>query len=742
VNAAATGPTRSNRAWCGIPVLVIGCALTACGGSGGGGDAGGGDAGGGGTPPPPSPTINLAATAVEVLTPDPTIAYPLSVSVSISADAPATDVAVSLFAIEKNDDPDAEIRQFPLGSETIPQVQVGSGIYDVEVNVPSTIELAGTYFIAAIVDPVDEVDEANEDDNIASVETALAVEITPNFFVKELTLDRSVLEIDTSTYAEQVPGTPGNVHNADAGGTVTVGADGLDVSETIELEGFATLRLMRSDLGTTHDVPLYLWNTAAGRYMNAYGVDPNGMVSSAPEWLPLGEFEPQLVTTVGDEADLDDVDRHSVHINFYFPGKLGSELESAMRHPNRQKDLNPTVPPPDLTAQAIDALRSFLLSLPSNGISGDETAAMEVMSFAICVEVRSTDVAMADRLPDDNELCSPLSIVLPPLETVPPVPDYPNGFTPRFGTPSGPLTSGDGFLTKGGGSIFGFNLNFDSSATADDRGYIEELRGFVPVSVLGSSEEFMSALIRAQVVPDYAGKSATEESGYTLELRFLGNLLNSVDVPAGSSPALTISYSKESPDPPAEWTTFVGPIPVIGGLSIGGSFGIAYEFTLSADPDPNIGYALGNSVSPFANAELTVFAGVGNPLFSAGVEGVLTLFDERLTLFSGTQIEVVDAGFQSGIAEFVVSQGQTLTNDFTSIQGALNLFAKYTVLAFKTCSWGFVKAKCLRSVTLKATKNIYKTGAVLHLRDVLLEDKDVQLDVVVVPGEAPAYFVP
>jgi hypothetical protein len=31
------------------------------------------------------------------------------------------------------------------------------------------------------------------------------------------------------------------------------------------------------------------------------------------------------------EASLDDLERHSVYMNFYFPGKLGQEMEPALR---------------------------------------------------------------------------------------------------------------------------------------------------------------------------------------------------------------------------------------------------------------------------------------------------------------------------------------------------------------------------------------------------------------------------
>jgi hypothetical protein len=305
--------------------------------------------------------------------------------------------------------------------------------------------------------------------------------------------------------------------------------------------------------------------------------------------------------------------------------------------------------------------------------------------------------------------------------------------------------SGDGFDTKGGGSAFGYSIDFGASATADYRGYIEEMHGIVTGTVFGLSLDFMRLVVRAQMVPDYAGKPATEESGWRLELRHLGSLLHSIDAPATSAPAFSISFSKEAPDPEKSYQAFVGPVPVIGGASVAGNFGFEYEYTFTANTTD--GYMLGNSVGPFANIEGTVFAGVGTALFSAGVEGVLTLLDERITLFSGTEIplngpEPFDLGFQSGIAEFVITQGQTITNYFTGPRGTLNLFAKYTVPAFRKCSWGFFTGLCPTTKTLKATKTLWRSPALFQFSDVLFEKKGVQLDVVVIKGQEPAYYVP
>ena len=137
-----------------------------------------------------------------------------------------------------------------------------------------------------------------------------------------------------------------------------------------------------------------------------------------------------------------------------------------------------------------------------------------------------------------------------------------------------------------------------------------------------------------------------------------------------------------------------------------------------------------------------MFAGVGTRVFAFGVEGVVILLEEKIVYFIGTEIEVIDDGFSSGDVEFMITQLQKLSNIFTGPVGKLNLFAKYTVPKIKTCKWGFVKFKCIKLGTIKATKNIYTTPALFRREDILFEDPFAELDVVIISGQPPAYFAP
>ena len=732
--------------------------LSACGGGGGDDDS---PAPGPGTDPAPTPTptptptLNLSATSLNINSAEPRIGYPISGTVGYSSDARVDNVELSLFIIEKKDDPEAESRQYPLGNQVFSGGSVGSGTIDFDVNIPSSVDTAGQYFITAIVDGADEILETDEEDNTASVEVTLAEPGNPNLFVTDFELDRRSMEISTASYDEQVELLEGNVYNADAAATLTVGVDGIRLNNSIKVEAFARLQMRRDDVGTTHDVPLYLWNTEAGRYINAYGVDPSGTVSDTlVEWLPLGEFGPQLATTVGDQTTLEDVARNSTHINFYFPGLLGRELEYQMRYGHLPTTLSSDVatrPPPDLTAQSISELKGFLRNLPSNGITGDESDAMAVMEFAICVQIRAVDQTITEDSGVDNEVCSPLNITLPPVKPPYPQPAELGGYETQFIRPALPLENSTDFSTRAGGKVFSFGLEFGSSVSADNRGYKERMYGGVPLKIFGIDYDFMKIDVSAQLVPEYAEKPDGEESGFRIEIKHAGQVLASiVELPSDVQITLEIdklSFSKELPDPNKngiiESTFFVGPIPLSAGAYAAGNLGVGYQpfvFTTGHPED----YRLGVQGGPYANLEATMYAALGSRRLpvSAGVEGVLSLLDERIEFFNGVEIDVIEPRGATDPAEFIITQGPKITNIFTGPRGKINLFVRYVVPKVKKCKVGLIKIPCPKLVKMKATKNIYTSPALFQLTDVLYENPNLRLDVVVPATGEPLYFQP
>ncbi len=737
-----------------LSLLCCSLTLFGCGGGGGSGDGSDGDP----RAINQDPEINLTATALTLITPNPEIGFPIQAEISLMSDKPAENVSVSLFIMEPTDDPEAEVAQTPIGSNIIEKLSTTEETFPLDVNIPSSVDTAGEYNIVAIVDPADEFFETDEDDNSAALSTMLSLPLNPNIFISELELDRASLEIKTTDFDPSTDLTEDNVYNADAAATLTVGADGLEADQTIDIEAFATLRLMRSDVGTQHDVPLYLWNTAEERYMNAYGVDPSGNSSGGTEeWLPLGTFEPQLVTRETDDTEtpavvLNGVEQDASFINFYFPGKLGSIMAFEMRYGHLTAGTlsnSPSLPPPDLNPAAISSLRAFLRNLPTNNISGDESDAMAVMSFEICLQVRLASTTSSDLSPDDNESCAPLVITLPPLGTSPPTITA-GGYSPKFSTPSNPLMTSNGFKTQSGGSAFKFGIDFGGTSSADVQGYKETIHAKLPVTIFGVKSSFLDVDVSAQLVPDYPGKPAEDDNSFRIEISHIGQVLTRVvEIPGNTDISFKLdelSFSKEMPDPKkkgiAESTIFVGPIPLSAGAYVSGNLGVDFK-PFSFREDHPAGYRLGIAGGPFANLEGVMYAGIGSRRLPVivGVEGVLTLLDERIEFFNGVEIEYLENQPSEPI-EFIISQGPVVRNIFTGPQGKLNLFAQYTVPKIKKCKVGLIKIPCPGFAKVKATKNIWKSKALFRFKDVIYENPNAQLSVVIPNSGEPLYFVP
>jgi hypothetical protein len=256
--------------------------------------------------------------------------------------------------------------------------------------------------------------------------------------------------------------------------------------------------------------------------------------------------------------------------------------------------------------------------------------------------------------------------------------------------------------------------------------------------------EFTKISLAANLVPDYVGKPASAESGWELEISSFGQVLASV--PLGTiSVSKTYSYARRLPVPKAEQQFFIGPVPLIASAEVTGTVGITLGFGYTFDEFaayPTAGYLFGGSITPFANANLSLYAGVGTSLFSVGIFGTLEFFDEQLPFLAGTAIAVKDNGFSSGNVEFVVKQGLEIRNVFKGPQGTIGLYAKYTEPKVVTCNWGFIKGKCIKFKEKKKTYNLWRSPRAFVLDDVLWNnyDNNQQLDVVMLQGGSPLYF--
>ena len=149
-------------------IFALSSALAACGGGGGGG----------GAPGAGTITNELAASNLRLLSQDVRAGYPLELRVAIQSQGTIQDLAVSVYATNK-EDLDAGVenpRQFFFGGRTLAEVVAGAGDYQFSVDVPVSVGPSGEYLVQVILDEADAILEPNggDRDNAAFVEGLIA----------------------------------------------------------------------------------------------------------------------------------------------------------------------------------------------------------------------------------------------------------------------------------------------------------------------------------------------------------------------------------------------------------------------------------------------------------------------------------------------------------------------------------------------------------------------------------------
>jgi hypothetical protein len=428
-------------------------------------------------------TNNLTASGLVVASAEPRVGYPVEVTTFIEAEELTQDVSVSYYALNKSDvDQELdEVRQFFLATLTFPTIEPSVTEYLAEFTVPADVDPPGDYVIQYVIDPVETIAETIEDDNSASGDVRLAPLADPNIFIDELTLDATAIWLyddfdDVETDRQDIK----DVQNSDAGATLVVGLEG--ALEPVDVEATVDLRITRSDLPAdqrTYDVPMYLWSSVAQRYVDAYGV--NGPA----EGLSIGTVLPQIVTETEDSVDFNDSDRTSVHLDVYFPGRLAAEMKKILEAlppcadcVGAQDILEPPPPPPDLTQEAINALKGFFA-----GATADQ------VSFSIVAKVRAGTSGFNEDVLVDNEASEEVFLILPGQ---------------RFFPPDEPLESEEGTQAGFDGKNFGVGFKFDSGASLDELGAKASVEGSVEVKIFPAffpKFDFMRLESNAQLVP-------------------------------------------------------------------------------------------------------------------------------------------------------------------------------------------------------------------------------------------------
>ncbi|MCB9871341.1 MAG: hypothetical protein H6836_03385 [Planctomycetes bacterium] len=165
---------------------TLGFALAACSG------------GGGGSAPAPVTPPNLQVAALQVTSPDPTSAHELDIETTLTSATTVQNVSISYYVIHKQDldDKVPEPRQFLVATDVLPEVAAGTKVYPRTIIIPKEVAPRGDWYLTTRVDPLDQIAESNEDDNVPpenSPDIVIAVNHdnidTPDFTVESVTLD-------------------------------------------------------------------------------------------------------------------------------------------------------------------------------------------------------------------------------------------------------------------------------------------------------------------------------------------------------------------------------------------------------------------------------------------------------------------------------------------------------------------------------------------------------------------------
>jgi hypothetical protein len=700
---------------------------------------------------------NLTAVSLESDTPDPRIGYPLHLSLTIEAAEFVRDVGLEFFAFDK-DQP--ETRQFSLGARTLEEVDKGSSVFEFVLDVPTEIESSGAYYVGVSVDTAETIVETNEDDNETFFEVTFSPKDRPNLFIEFMEPDRSAIVLDRTAWDYEAQISSNGEIVSDAGGTVTYGLKGAE--QPIDVEAFATLRLIRSDepggstgplapfaitqMGDHLEVPLYLWDSVADRYTYAYGIDPEqGFDMGAEEWLRIGRVG-QVTSSSASEFD-----HMSAHLDYYFPGRLAEEIEIALRHLN--VFLGPIEPPPDLSAADIQALRTFLFG-----------ADLEDVTSELCLGIRPTDASVIEDDIDDNHVCSPLQLLLPPVETSPPPPPIPPPVPPIYTVPSEPIYFDAHYSAGWPGRYFGATVEFNASSSADINGAVITASADIPVTLFGTTLQFLGINSIAQVLP-LSDRFVSEEErarlnpGYEMSVSVLNQIIFvRNDPPEGSLGEVSISWSVETPTyldflpgppdpskpPPAlvgenakpprpPFYASIGPIPVEFRPTITGEIGVEGSVVFGS---PSL-EALNFSVGPFASAEAVVEARATLVPF-VRVEGAVLLLkvsQPRESIFS---IEVLDDRHADGTSEVAFVNQFLVTNSIEGLSGRLT--AALEVGGGRSCKkWGFFKFICKAIPTFRYAINLLSFEPFLKEEKVLRDERRA-ISIVTRPDGSQNYY--
>ncbi len=267
-----------------LPLTV----LAACGGGGGGGTP---------TSAPPQPVGNLRVVDMRVLSAEPNAAHEVMIEIAVQSTAEIPNVNVDYYALLREDVDGGveEPRQHLIGSSRFETLPIGDSAQRATFVIPDTIEPAGSYYVVAQMDPLDEIFETDETDNLPGAgapDTLIEIRrdrlAAADLVLESLTPDAEVVVLGDDEVLYQI-GTTVDVPNHAFGATLEMSTSGRDVVSNVDI----TARLDVD--GTSHD--LEIWHREQSEFRTRFDLD---------------EVTPGIPNTI--------------HLDFRIPNALRTEL--------------------------------------------------------------------------------------------------------------------------------------------------------------------------------------------------------------------------------------------------------------------------------------------------------------------------------------------------------------------------------------------------------------------------------
>jgi hypothetical protein len=250
---------RSRRALVPALLLLATVGLHSCGSGGGGA--------------PAVQAQNLTGTSLEVVSATPMGGHQLELLAGIASSRELHDVALAFYVLNKEDVDQGleEPRQFLVDEFVIPTVPAGASKHPATIVVPTDLEPAGDYVIVARIDPLDLIQETNEDDNLPGesspqivIEISNTLRDTPDLTLEKVTLDADTVVLEQNLNLGNLRGIP-DVPNHHLGATALIATTGAKVQGRVEM----SVALEIPNVGYQ---ALQVWEPAQKRHVTSWFV--------------------------------------------------------------------------------------------------------------------------------------------------------------------------------------------------------------------------------------------------------------------------------------------------------------------------------------------------------------------------------------------------------------------------------------------------------------------------------------